>query len=57
MEDLAFYTRKLVEGIKPLAELVPGKAILDYFSTCIKRLVEPHINRYKLIQGFEIHVR
>lgn len=48
MEELAHYTKAFVDGIKPIGGLIPGKAIVDYVGTCIKRIVEPYLVRHEL---------
>ncbi len=50
MESLAYYTTKLMEGLKPLAGLVPGRSAAMYVGTCVKRLIEPNINQYEAKQ-------
>lgn len=41
MCDLRYYTTKFVEGMEPLAKLIPGRALANYAGTCCKRLIEP----------------
>ena len=48
MEELTYYTKAIVEGLKPLGGLISGKDIIDYAGTCIKRIVEPYIVRHEL---------
>lgn len=50
MEELVYYTQKLVDGLKPLADLIPGRGILNYFGKCFGRLIEPYLKRHELIQ-------
>lgn len=48
MEELANCTKALADRLRPLGGLISGKAILDYFGTCIKRIIEPYLVRHKL---------
>lgn len=50
METLLQYTTSLVEGIKPLSELIPGKAMANYVGNCIKRYIEPYLIRHEAYQ-------
>lgn len=50
MCDLKYYTTKFVEGMEPLAKLIPGRALAYYVGTCCKRLIEPHLLSYEVRQ-------
>lgn len=50
MEPLLHYTTVVVEGIKPLKDLVPGKALANYIGSSMKRLIEPYLIRHKALQ-------
>lgn len=50
METLLQYTTALVEGVKPLSELIPGKAMANYVGICIKRYIEPYLIRHEAYQ-------
>lgn len=50
METLLQYTTALVEGVKPLSELIPGKAMVNYVGNCIKRYIEPYLIRHEAYQ-------
>ena len=50
MEALLQYTTALVEGVKPLSELIPGKAMVNYVGNCIKRFIEPYLIRHEAYQ-------
>lgn len=50
MEALLQYTTALVEGVKPLSELIPGKAMVNYVGNCIKRFIEPFLIRHEAYQ-------
>lgn len=50
MNTLLHYTTAFVEGVKPLKDLIPGKAMINYVGSCIKRFIEPYLIRHETCQ-------
>ena len=50
MEPLLHYSTELVKGLKPLSDLVPGKALLHYMGSCLRRIIEPYLIRHEAYQ-------
>lgn len=53
---MKLFTTALVEGVKPLSELIPGKAMVNYVGNCIKRYIEPYLIRHEACQEAKTHV-
>lgn len=51
MEPLLHYSTELVKGLKPLSDLVPGKALLHYMGSCLKRIIDPYLIRHQAYQN------
>lgn len=49
MNELSNKVSAFVESMASLADLIPGRALVEYLFTCFKRLIDPYLSRYEQI--------